>query len=68
MKMNIFILMVIAVLILLTKIVAILILDLNNLTKYGFGYLTGLTITFLMFLGITVLIGYQLFGKNQIEK
>ena len=68
MKMNLFILMAIAVLVLLIRIVTILIIDLNSLTKYGLGYLTGLIITFLILLGITGLVGFQLFREKRTEK
>jgi len=68
MKMNLFILMVIAVLILFVKIVTILVIDLDNLTKYGFGYLTGLIITFLILLGTTVFIGFQVFREKRVNK
>jgi hypothetical protein len=62
--MNLFILMAIAVIVLLIRIVTILIMDINSLTKYGFGYLTGLIISFLILLGITVLIGFKLFREK----
>ena len=68
MKMNLFILMAIAVIIVFIRIVAILIVDINSLTKYGFGYLTGLVITFLILLGVTVLLGIQLFKEKRIDK
>jgi hypothetical protein len=68
MKMNLFILMGIAVLILFVKIVTILVIDLDNLTKYGFGYLTGLIITFLILLGTTVFIGFQVFREKRVNK
>lgn len=60
--------MVIAVLILFVKIVTILVIDLDNLTKYGFGYLTGLIITFLILLGTTVFIGFQVFREKRVNK
>jgi hypothetical protein len=60
--------MAIAVIVAFIRIVTILIIDINNLTKYGFGYLTGLIITFLILLGITVLIGIQLFREKRINK
>lgn len=68
MKMNLFILMAIAVLVLLIRIITILIMDINSLTKYGFGYLTGLIISFLILLGITVLIGFRLFREKRMDK
>ncbi len=68
MKMNLFILMAIAVIVAFIRIVTILIKDVNDLTKYGFGYLTGLIITFLLLLGITVLLGIQLFRQMRIDK
>jgi len=68
MKMNLFILMAIAVIVLLIRIVTILIIDLNSLTKYGLGYLTGLIIIFLILLGITVLVGFQLFKEKRMDK
>lgn len=68
MKMNLFILLGIIVLILLVKIVTILFIDLDNLTKYGFGYLTGLIITFLVLLGITVAMGRHIFREKRSAK
>ena len=68
MKMNLFILVTIAAIVVFTKIVSILITDINSLTKYGFGYLTGLIITFLILLGITVVIGFQLFREKRTDK
>jgi hypothetical protein len=66
--MNLFILMAIAVIVLLIRIITILIMDINSLTKYGFGYLTGLIISFLILLGITVLIGFRLFREKRMDK
>ena len=68
MKMNLFILMTIAAIVVFTKIVSIVLTDMNSLTKYGFGYLTGLIITFLILLGITALIGFQLFRQKRMGK
>lgn len=68
MKMNLFVLMAIAVIVVFIRIVAILIIDINSLTKYGFGYLTGLIITFLILLGLTFFIGIQLFREKIIGK
>ena len=68
MKMNLFILMTIAAIVVFTKIVSIVLTDINSLTKYGFGYLTGLIITFLILLGITVVIGFQLFRQKRMGK
>jgi hypothetical protein len=46
------------------KIGNILINDLKRLTEYGYGYLTGLIITFLLILGLTVFLGFKVFRNN----
>lgn len=66
--MNLFVLMVITVIVSFIRIATILVLDINSLTKYGFGYLTGLIVTFLILLGITVLIGFQIFREKRIDR
>lgn len=60
--------MTIAAIVVFIKIVSIVLTDINSLTKYGFGYLTGLIITFLILLGITAFIGFQLFRQKRMGK
>lgn len=60
--------MTIAAIVVFTKIVSIVLTDINSLTKYGFGYLTGLIITFLILSGISALIGFQLFREKRTDK
>lgn len=48
------------------KILKILIYDIHRLTEYGFGYLTGLIITFLIVLALTVYFGFKVFIKNYL--
>lgn len=46
------------------NIAGILIYDINRLTEYGFGYLTGITLMFLIIIGLTVFTGFKAFKKN----
>lgn len=46
------------------NIAGILLYDINRLTDYGFGYLTGITLMFLIIIGLTVFIGFKAFKKN----
>jgi amino acid permease len=46
------------------NIAGILIYDINRLTEYGFGYLTGITLMFLIIIGLTVFAGFKAFKKN----
>lgn len=48
------------------RIGSILIYDIGKLTEYGFGFLTGLTIVFIVFLGVTVILGFKIFRKNSL--
>ncbi|MBT7995543.1 MAG: hypothetical protein HN691_11755 [Bacteroidetes bacterium] len=48
------------------KIGNIIIYDINRLTEYGFGYLTGLIIAFLITLGLSVFLGFKVFRKNHL--
>jgi len=50
--------------ILLIKILRILFQDFSRLTEYGFGYLTGMIILFLILSFCSILIGRKIFKKN----
>jgi hypothetical protein len=66
MKKFIFWLLVILSLVLSYRIGRILIYDFSRLTEYGFGYLIGLIILFLVMVGLAVLLGYRIFRKNRM--
>ena len=53
-------------LILAFRIGKILIYDIKRLTEYGFGYLTGLIIIFLIVFAFTVVLGFKLFRKKRL--
>jgi len=55
MKKIIFYISIVISVLLLINILKILISDLNRLTEYGFGYLVGKIILFLVFLGISLI-------------
>ena len=55
MKKIIFYILMLVSILLFINIVKILFFDFNKLTQYGFGYLVGKIILFLIFLGITLL-------------
>ena len=55
MKKIIFYLSVVIGIIILTNIINILITDLKRLTEYGYGYLVGKIVLFLVFVGIIIL-------------
>ena len=67
MKKVLFWLLGITSLIIAFKIGSILIYDLNRLTEYGFGYLTGLIIAFLVTVVLTFFIGFMVFRKNHLQ-
>ncbi|MEB2786556.1 hypothetical protein [Algoriphagus persicinus] len=54
-------------LILLVKIIQILIDDFERLTKYGFGYLIGKIILFVIFLTLTLLTKKYVLKKEETE-
>jgi len=49
------------------RIGEILIFDFDRLTDYGFGYLTGLIIMFLILTGIAILLGIKILKKNRMS-
>ena len=49
------------------RIGRILLYDLHWLTSYGFGYLAGLIILFLIIISITVILGFKIYKKNQLH-
>jgi hypothetical protein len=49
------------------KIAKILIYDIERLTEYGYGYLTGIIILFLFFLSLTLLLGIKIYRKNRLS-
>lgn len=64
MKKLLFYILIIISLILLINILKILTYDLERLTDYGFGYLVGKTVLFLVFLTLTVLTKKYLIKKS----
>jgi hypothetical protein len=68
MRILFFWLLTIAAAILGFRIVTILVYDTGRLTAYGFGFLSGLIILFLLALGIIVLLGYKSFKKPSPAK
>jgi hypothetical protein len=64
MKKLLFYISIIISLILLINILKILTYDLERLTDYGFGYLVGKTVLFLVFLTLTILTKKYLIKKS----
>ena len=67
MKKTFFWLLLVTGLIVSFKIGRIFIYDFNRLTEYGFGYLTGLIIIFLLIMTVSILLGNKLYSKNHLS-
>jgi len=64
MKKIIFWILLIIAVFLLFKIGRILILDFGHFTEFGFGYLVGLIVEFIVIVGIITLLGLKTYKKN----
>lgn len=51
-------------LIILIRVLIILVKDMERLTEYGYGYLTGLSILFVIMAGLSVFTGIKLFKRR----
>ena len=51
-------------LIILIRVLIILVKDMERLTEYGYGYLTGLSILFVIMAGLSVFTGIKLFKRG----
>lgn len=64
MKKIVFTILVIVAIALAFRIGTILINDIPRLTEYGYGYLTGLVILFIVLVGTSIWLGFKLFGRK----
>ncbi|MFP4369314.1 MAG: hypothetical protein ACLFR2_07035 [Candidatus Kapaibacterium sp.] len=54
-----------AALVLFFNILKIVVFDINRLTGYGYGYLTGLVILFLLLTGSAIYLGIRIYKKRE---